>query len=309
MFGSDIDAHSLEFAKQNVQSHGLEQRVRVRRSLNPEAPLIPLDAMGVDELNFVMTNPPFYSSEEDMQSSYIGKDAPPSAVCTGSENEMICPGGDVGFITRILDESLVLREKVQWYTAMVGKMSSLQTVIAKLKEHGITNFAVTCLQAGHRTKRWAVAWSFQEYRPRNDVARHGELVLAVLPQATAQTIFIPGVNAKAAGQKVDATLRELDVRWRWRVELGTGVMEAKENAWSRSARRKKKFAATNDGSSVPAPKNGDDSDEDEDEEEVGLAVKIACRDGEVDLRWLRGKEYVLWESFCGLMKRTMNARS
>jgi len=305
--GTDINEHSLTYARKNVEGNGFNQRIRLKHTRVDE-PLLPLDTMRAEELDFVMTNPPFYDSNEDMQNSYNNKAMPPSAVCTGAENEMICPGGDVGFVTRILDESLKLRERVEWYTAMLGKMTSLQQIVAKLKEHGISNFAVTCLQAGYKTKRWAVAWSFGDMRPRIDVARHGELVHAVLPSPAAQTIAVPLMDAKWAGEKVDAAVRELDVRWRWDGEGKVGVMEARENVWSRAARRKKKMGAVVGGVGTPEVKmDGGGDGEDEDEEEVvGLAVKITCKDERVELRWLRGREYVVFESFCGLLKRALS---
>ncbi|KAI7335341.1 hypothetical protein KC315_g3289 [Hortaea werneckii] len=319
MAGIDIDAHSLKHARANVESNHLADRIRLVQT-HPNDPLIPLKQMQGETLDFVMTNPPFYDSMQDMQSSYTNKQAPPSAICTGSENEMICPGGDVGFVTQILDESLQLRERVQWYTAMLGKMSSLQRIVSKLKENGVGNFAVTCLQAGHRTKRWAVAWSFRDFRPRNDVARHGELVHAVLPSPTAQTIAVPMMSAEWAGSKVDATLKKIDVRWRWRPEIFTGVMETKGNVWSRAARRKKKFAGPTEsggdadesgGDADVRMKNGDgaESDEEEDEEDVALAVKIVCKTEEVQLRWLKGNDYVLFTSFCGMMKRALTGKA
>ncbi|KAK1060813.1 hypothetical protein LTR33_012830 [Friedmanniomyces endolithicus] len=305
MAGTDIDEHSLDYARKNVVANGLEQRVRLKLSSSAEAPLITLDAMGVEDMDFVMTNPPFYSSDQDRQASYTGKFAPPSAVCTGAENEMICPGGDVGFVSHILDESLKLRGRVQWYTAMLGKMSSLQTIIAKLRELGINNFAVTCLQAGYRTKRWAVAWSFRGHRPRNDVARHGELVLGVLPTATAQTIAVKGLSRLVAGGKVDELAKELDVKWRWRGEMGIGVMEARENVWSRAARRNRRFARAGKGKEPPKQEAEEGESSEEDDNAVALAVKITCKEGEVELRWLRGSDYVLFESFCGLTKRAL----
>jgi 23S rRNA (adenine1618-N6)-methyltransferase len=299
MAGTDIDKHSFGYARQNVEANGFGNRIRL--ALSPhDGPLIPLDKMGMEEIDFVMTNPPFYTSHEDMKASYTGKSAPPSAVCTGSENEMICPGGDVGFVTRIFEESLKLRERVEWYTAMLGKMSSLQQIVMKLKEANIGNFAVTALTAGHRTKRWAVAWSFADYRPRNDVARHGSLVHAVLPQPTAQTIAVASVSAADAGKRVDALLSALDVRWRWRTEVGMGVMLTKENVWSRSARRKRQRLEGGDGTA-----NTELASAAKDDDEVGLAVKVTCKDGAVDLRWLQGQDHVLFQSFCGLLKRSL----
>lgn len=300
MAGSDIEQHSLEYARKNVGSNGMSKRIKLALSTT-DAPIIPLDKIGVDELDFVMTNPPFYSSKEDMKSSYGNKNLPPSAICTGSENEMICPGGDVGFVSRIIAESLKLQDQVQWYTAMLGKLSSLQQIVAKLKEHDITNFAVTCLQAGHKTKRWAVGWSFQDYRPRNDIARHGDLVHAVLPPPTAHTIAAPLCSAEIAGQRVDAALKDLDVRWQWRPQIATGVMEAKGNVWSRAARRKKKFGHG-------TPEDSKEYEESEEDGPVAIAVKVECRVEAVDARWLRGTDQVLFQSLCGLLKRALTGR-
>ena len=302
MAGTDIDQHSLDHARTNVEVNGLSKRVKLALSTT-DASLIPLDKLGIGELDFVMTNPPFYPSKTDMEASYTNKNAPPSAICTGSENEMICPGGDVGFVSRIIAESLKLQDKVQWYTAMLGKLSSLQQIVGKLKEHNINNFAVTCLQAGHKTKRWAVGWSFQNYRPRIDVARHGDLVHAVLPPPTAHTIAAPLCSAEICGNRVDAALKDLDVKWQWRTAIATGVMEAKENVWSRAARRKKRF----DKNLEEGDEQNEDSDDDDDET-VGLAVKVVCRVEAVDVRWLRGADQILFQSLCGLLKRALTGR-
>lgn len=306
MFGTDVDTHSFEWAGRNVAANKLGKRIKLVIT-DGEGPLIPLDILGVEELDFVMTNPPFYSSEDDMQSSYTQKPAPPSAVCTGAENEMICPGGDVGFVSRMLDESLVLGERVQWYTAMLGKMASLQEVVKIFKERRIRNWAVTCLQAGRRTKRWAVAWSLQGSRVRNDVGRHGELVLSVLPMATAQTINIDDVGSEELGQRLDGLMAGLDVRWQWRANIGVGVMEAHGNVWSRSARRKRKLQ-THDKSTKDFEGGDDHSDDDEDEDDaIALAVKMTAVDEHVEVRWLRGLDHILFESFCGMLRRALVA--
>ena len=47
---------------------------------------------------------------------------------------MCTPGGEVAFITRIINESITLRERVRWYSSMVGKLSSISVLVDKLKE-------------------------------------------------------------------------------------------------------------------------------------------------------------------------------
>lgn len=85
--------------------------------------------------------------------------------CTGAEVEMVTPGGEIAFVTRMIDESLRLRERVIWYTSMLGKLSSVSVIVEKLIEHGNHNYAVTEFVQGSKTKRWAVAWSWGDMRP------------------------------------------------------------------------------------------------------------------------------------------------
>jgi len=47
---------------------------------------------------------------------------------------MCTPGGEVGFITRMIEESLVLKERVRWYSSMLGKLSSVSTLVQTLRE-------------------------------------------------------------------------------------------------------------------------------------------------------------------------------
>ena len=78
---------------------------------------------------------------------------------------MVTPGGEVAFVSRIINESLALRDKVQWYSTMLGKLSSVMELLEKLQEVGNKNYAVTDLVQGNKTKRWAIAWSWRDWRP------------------------------------------------------------------------------------------------------------------------------------------------
>lgn len=118
-----------------------------------------------------MCNPPFYESKQEMVASAESKQRPPFSACTGSETEMVTLGGEVAFVSRMIKESLVLRDRVQWYTSMLGKLSSASVLINTLRDNGINNYAVTEFIQGSKTRRWALAWSFDDTRPRIDVAR------------------------------------------------------------------------------------------------------------------------------------------
>jgi 23S rRNA (adenine1618-N6)-methyltransferase len=78
---------------------------------------------------------------------------------------MVTQGGEVAFVSRMVEQSLQLRETVQWYTSMLGKLSSLSAIIEILLEAGNNNWAVTEFIQGTKTRRWAIAWSWKDLRP------------------------------------------------------------------------------------------------------------------------------------------------
>jgi 23S rRNA (adenine1618-N6)-methyltransferase len=122
-----------------------------------------------------MTNPPFYNSSAEMLSSAALKSRPPLTACTGSASEMVTAGGETAFVRRLIAESLALRGRVQWYSSMLGKLSSVADLVAALQEHRVGNYAVAEFVQGGRTRRWALAWSLADRRPAMAVARgaHG----------------------------------------------------------------------------------------------------------------------------------------
>ena len=293
MCGTDVDAESVASARENVRRNGLEGRVRVVGPRGVTEALVPLEEVGAGEgrWDFVMTNPPFFASREEMGGR--GREGGPAAVCCGAEVEMVCPGGEVGFVSRMLEESRGLGGRVRWYTSMFGKLSSMRAVVAKLREHGITNYAVASLQAGHKTNRWAVAWSFLDWRPRNDVARRGELVADVLPESTTKTISLLMGRAEMV-RRVDAVMHGLDVHWQWDDDgEEMGLMQARGNVWSRAARRRKQEGGR-------GTEMGEESDQGDASKFI---VAISCASGKgVQVDWVRGTDWGLFESFCGMLR-------
>ena len=78
---------------------------------------------------------------------------------------MVTPGGEIAFVSRMIDESKVLKDRCQWYTSMLGKYSSVEIIVGNLVGAGVDNWAVKDLVQGNKTRRWAVAWSWGTMRP------------------------------------------------------------------------------------------------------------------------------------------------
>lgn len=101
-----------------------------------------------------MTNPPFYDLSEEIQENE-------ETVCNGTEFEMKTIGGEVAFIASMIVDSFILRESIIWYTAMVGKKSSLKTLKKMLLREGLPpNQMFTTVFAQGVTHRWGFAWTF-----------------------------------------------------------------------------------------------------------------------------------------------------
>lgn len=304
MLGTDIDEKSVHYAEQNIERNQLADRIRLQLRSSSD-PLVPLQELGVKYLDFTICNPPFYSSWEDMDNARKIKSMPASAAFTGSATEMICEGGDIGFATRILSESQVLRSRVKWYSCMLSRLSSTKTLVEKIKKAGISNFAVTNLKAGSKTARWAVAWSYEDWRPPNTVVRHGNLVAALLAPATERTILIAETTSVVLARRLDEKMQSLDLGWQYDDAEKIGFATATANVWSRSARRRQKQSGHARDASMTEDRSSTSTKR---MTEVGLTVKITSMDGKVDLQWVRGQDAILFESFCGMVRQVLGQR-
>ena len=377
MLATEIDDSSRKFAQLNIDRNDLGDRIKLIDTDSTSATLIPSALNDIERIDFLMTNPPFYASERQMLSSAKGKSRPANSSCTGAAVEMIYPfrphphphtspshtiqnpytttkaspepdpeGGEVAFLTQLLSESLSSqyswRTKIQWFTAMLGHLSSLSTIITRLRERGCTNYAVWEFVQGSKTRRWGVAWSWMGFRPANQVARGvGGLEKRFLPVKTEINLELElrvDVGGDEGGGKVDRALRVLGDRvneeiselefeneneddegmqWQWKPQqlLGLG-MSRKGDCWSRKARRKKERKSKGgdevmddaDASEL-ANEHGENNEEENEPElvfKISLTRKTASRGeevGVVNIRWLQGQDSVLFESFCGWLKR------
>eukprot|EP00965_Chrysotila_dentata_P152149 5027770-Pleurochrysis_carterae.AAC.1 len=79
-----------------------------------------------------MCNPPFYDDGE------VARGRGDLGVRrAASRLEQFTRGGEVGFVRRLIADSLVLRARVTWYTSLLGKKASLRPLKRLLRESGV----------------------------------------------------------------------------------------------------------------------------------------------------------------------------
>ncbi|KAJ5645831.1 hypothetical protein N7490_002203 [Penicillium lividum] len=302
---TDIDESNIRTAKANVERNNLESRIHILQT-DPKDSLFPLETLGHNSLDFTMCNPPFYTSHEEMAASAEAKSHAPSSTCTGAEVEMITAGGEVEFVKHMIDESLQLRDRVKWYTSMLGKLSSVTALVDILMKRENHNYAVTEFVQGNKTKRWAVAWSWGDMRPAMSIARGiPGFPKHMLPFPADYTFVLPQAKTiDAASAAMDTELASLSWYWTWDQTRSAGVGFAPANVWSRQARRKLKLAGQGSSGTLSALPM---------EVELGVRVQSSLVRGQdqethqvqVLISWIQGTDSVLFESFCGMLKKKM----
>ncbi|GAA5903103.1 uncharacterized protein JCM6883_002698 [Sporobolomyces salmoneus] len=237
-------------------------------------------------VDFVMCNPPFYASSEEIQLSALQKELEPFAVCTAANNELITTGGEVEFVKRMIEESIRIGPtRVRWFTSLIGKFSSISPLVAQLRQYQISNYQVHLLGNSGQTRRWILSWSLQgerippillfqpdpsdpssstlrKYLPEpfgiklysHHLSPDSPLLLSVDPESVSSSLrSIVEETFTGLGDAVTVMVRgpsssetEMEVK-----TVRVSVV-AKENSWSRSARRN---ATTSSSSTNPPPSN------------------------------------------------------
>ncbi|KAL8228377.1 hypothetical protein R6Q57_015961 [Mikania cordata] len=166
--GTDVTDVALEWAERNVKTNPqISELIEIRRVDFEEemtnqntnigdgynGPPILLNVVKTNEkFDFCMCNPPFF---ETMDEAGLN----PNTSCGGTPAEMVCRGGEQAFISRMIQDSVQLKQSFRWYTSMVGKKSNLKNLISKLREVRVTVVKTTEFVQG-QTSRWGIAWSF-----------------------------------------------------------------------------------------------------------------------------------------------------
>lgn len=175
MFGIELNDGSIKYARENVTENGFNDRIQIIENTMADDPLHALDESSQwQHFDFTMCNPPFFDDESsesteseddnqpDCKKSRVDKLKPPNNATTGISCELKTAGGEVEFVKKIIQRSKELRTKITIFTTMLGHKNSLGLVLNELKSHGITNICTSEFCQGW-TKRWGVAWTYQNH--------------------------------------------------------------------------------------------------------------------------------------------------
>jgi len=127
----------------------------------------------------------------------------------------------------------------------------------------------------------------------------------LLPFPSEYTFTVLEGSIDQAAKDINSCLEALpEFQWKWSSKHLSGTGFAMRNVWSRQARRRKR------------QDNADEQQQEVevDENEAALGARVSLRqskqekNAEVVIRWLKGNDEVLFESFCGMLHRKLERR-
>lgn len=182
--GTDVDDTALASAQAIITNNDhLRDNVRLRKQLNPNYIFRGVVRKN-DRFDFCIANPPFHSSSavarrgserkwrnlnkpSAMLDNGKGKRATPLLNFGGASNELVCEGGEIGFVSRMIKESAdpFVHSKVKVFTSLVSSQSNLDVIHRILDKTPQIDQVYTVEMKHGQKKSRIVAWTYAGVKP------------------------------------------------------------------------------------------------------------------------------------------------
>jgi len=177
--GTDIDVIATRSAQLIVQSNAsISKLIKIR--LNSSADDIFTNIIQPsDRFSLTLCNPPFHASQQEAESGSQRKwrnlnKKPNDTQKThlnfgGQASELWCEGGELAFLTRMIQQSVAFESQVCWFTSLVSKDKNVPLLKKQLQRVGAVQIKVISMSQGQKTSR-LLAWSFMNNKAQEEWA-------------------------------------------------------------------------------------------------------------------------------------------
>jgi 23S rRNA (adenine1618-N6)-methyltransferase len=165
--GSDTDPAALRWAgKLAAGNPALAPLIECRRQKSATACFKDVILPG-EFFDLTMCNPPFHASAEEAafgserKRRNLGGANAAWGVRNfgGKSSELWCPGGEAGFVRRMIAESAGFGERCRWFTTLVSKSAHLPRLKEALRQAKATEVRTIEMAQGQKQSR-ILAWTF-----------------------------------------------------------------------------------------------------------------------------------------------------
>jgi len=174
MLGTDINQKSLENA-QKILDDNPDFSENIQLKFQPDSNFIFKNVISPeDQFTFSMCNPPFHDSEESAMKGNIRKTknlkkktSKTNLNFGGQQSELWCEGGELAFISKMIEESALFSSQILWFTCLVSKQENLFKLTSLLKKVKVVEVKTIDMAQGHKISR-ILAWTFVPKENRKD---------------------------------------------------------------------------------------------------------------------------------------------
>lgn len=171
--GSDIDAGALASAQAILDANDISAAQIELRLQSERNAIFKGVVKNGERFHLTLCNPPFHASMAEAQAGTrrkvgnLGKPAPRKGADLGTvalnfggqSNELVCVGGEEGFILRMIEESAGIPQQCLWFSSLVSKAATLPALSRALQRVGVAQSKVIKMKHGQKESR-VLAWSF-----------------------------------------------------------------------------------------------------------------------------------------------------
>jgi 23S rRNA (adenine1618-N6)-methyltransferase len=167
MLGTDINQKSLENA-QKILDENPDFSSHIQLKFQPDSNFIFKNILSPENrFAFSMCNPPFHDSEESAMKGNIRKTKNLKKSKTpktnlnfgGQQSELWCEGGELAFISKMIEESALFSSQILWFTCLVSKQENLFKLTSLLNKVKAVEVKTIDMVQGQKISR-ILAWTF-----------------------------------------------------------------------------------------------------------------------------------------------------
>lgn len=167
MVGTDINKDSFQNAQQILnQNPDLSGEIDLR--FQETSNHIFKDIISSEEhFQFSTCNPPFHDSEESAMRGNLRKTKNlnkskvknPNLNFSGQQSELWCEGGEIAFVSKMIEESAEFSSQILWFTCLISKKENLFKLNSLLNKLKVVEIKTIEMSQGHKVSR-ILAWTF-----------------------------------------------------------------------------------------------------------------------------------------------------
>ncbi|XP_063826070.1 U6 small nuclear RNA (adenine-(43)-N(6))-methyltransferase [Ostrinia nubilalis] len=241
MIGTETDAESFKKAQENIDKNNLSNFIKLSKNTTSSVVQYLLDIETDQRFDFCMCNPPFYSSIQELCESRNPSRQPPKNGFTGSPQELVTEGGELEFCRKLIEESKIYKDRILFFTTMIGHKYNLKELLHDLTSEGIKYTHTEFCQG--RVTRWGLAWTYQEYDIEKLVPSKDKIRKKSKPIAY-QLTELPSrpYDVDTCTEKIMEILTGLQIKHKLLSKRGKSVcmqMTAFNNTWSHQRRKRR----------------------------------------------------------------------